>query len=204
MRMGEIILKIAIYARISKEGENIDNQLVQLKTYCDQKNYPYTIYQETITGTGKVRRPIFEQMMEDAKKGKFDAILVWAYDRFSRAGIKDIHWIVKLNEWNVKFISYQEPFLDTSSNMGELMLPIFSWLAKQEAVRISERTKAGLELRKKAGVVLGRPKVDLDVASCIKDRELGMSYTDLSRKYSVPRETIRRHINMASKIAQKG
>lgn len=152
-----------------------------------------------MTGTGKVPRPVFEEMMDDARKGKFDGLVVWAYDRFSRAGLKDIKRIMELYEWNVKFISYQEPFLDMSSDMGHLMLPIFSWIANQEAKRISERTKAGLAIKKKAGVVLGRPKVKGDIASWVSDRNNGMSWSELSDKYLVPKETIRRRVGATQK-----
>jgi DNA invertase Pin-like site-specific DNA recombinase len=96
------LMRVAIYARVSTDdkGQDVENQLMQLRDYCKAKNYTIVKeYTEYITGTGKKRRPVFEEMMEDARKRKFDILLVWSYDRFSRAGLKDIHYINDLNEW---------------------------------------------------------------------------------------------------------
>ncbi|MEM2174592.1 MAG: recombinase family protein, partial [Candidatus Micrarchaeia archaeon] len=103
-------MKVAIYARVSTEdkGQDVENQLIQLRDFCKARNYEiYKEYTEQITGTGKKKRQVFEEMMEDARKGKFDVLLVWSYDRFRRAGLKDIKYLLQLKEWGVKFISYQ-------------------------------------------------------------------------------------------------
>src|SRR5271157_2312125 len=89
-------MKVAIYARVSTDdkGQDTENQLLQLRTYCEAKGYEvYKEFTENVTGTGKKRRLEFEEMMEDARRRKFDILLVWSYDRFSRAGLKDIHYI---------------------------------------------------------------------------------------------------------------
>ena len=127
-------MKAAIYARVSTDdkGQETENQLISLREYCKSHNYEiYKEYSENVSGTGKKKRPKFEEMIEDARKRKFDVLLVWSYDRFSRAGLKDIRIISDLNSWGVKFVSYQESFLDTTSEMGELLTPIFAWIAKQ-------------------------------------------------------------------------
>jgi DNA invertase Pin-like site-specific DNA recombinase len=138
---------------------------------------------------------VFEEMMEDARKRKFDILLVWSYDRFSRAGLKDIHYINDLNEWGVKFVSYQESFLDTTSEMGELLLPIFAWIAKQEAKKISERTKAGLQRAKSEGKNLGRPKAEINLQEILALRQQGLSLVKIANKIGCSKETVRRRLN---------
>lgn len=103
-------------------------------------------------------------MMKDARVHKFEILYIWALDRFSREGIlKTVSYIKKLQSYKVAIKSIQEPWLDTSDNaMTELLIAIFSWVAKQEAIRISERTKAGLERIKADGKKLGRPKGSKD------------------------------------------
>lgn len=196
-------MRAAIYARVSTDdkGQDVENQLIQLRDYCKAKGYEvYKEYTEYITGTGKKRRPAFEEMMEDARKRRFDVLLVWSYDRFSRAGLKDIHYISDLNEWGVKFVSYQESFLDTTTEMGELLLPIFAWIAKQEAKKISERTKAGLQRAKNEGKNLGRPKVEVNNDAIIKLRNEGKSLAEIAEQLQCSKETVRRRLMELSKL----
>ena len=190
-------MKVAIYARVSTEdkGQDTENQLIQLREFCKARNYEiYKEYTEQVTGTGKKKREVFEQMLEDARKGKFQVLLVWSYDRFSRAGLSDIKYLLQLNDWNVKFISYQEPFLDTTTEMGELLIPIFAWIAKQEAKMISQRTKAGLRRAILEGKKLGRPKKQTDVDKIISLRKEGKTLEEIAKIVGVSKETIRRRI----------
>jgi DNA invertase Pin-like site-specific DNA recombinase len=178
-------MKVAIYARVSTDdkGQDVENQLIQLRDYCKAKGYSiFKEYTEYITGTGKKKRPVFEEMLEDARKRKFDILLVWSYDRFSRAGLKDIRYILDLNSWGVKFVSYQESFLDTTTDMGELLLPIFAWIAKQEAKKISERTKAALQKLKSKNVKLGRPMLDIDDSKLLELRKQGKSWRQIAKE----------------------
>jgi DNA invertase Pin-like site-specific DNA recombinase len=178
-------MKVAIYARVSTDdkGQDVENQLIQLRDYCKAKGYSiFKEYTEYITGTGKKKRPAFEEMLEDARKRKFDILLVWSYDRFSRAGLKDIRYILDLNSWGVKFISYQESFLDTTTDMGELLLPIFAWIAKQEARKISERTKAALQKLKSQNVKLGRPMLSMDDSKLLELRKMGKSWREIAKE----------------------
>jgi len=199
-------MKVAIYARVSTEdkGQDTENQLIQLREFCKSRNYEiYKEYTEQITGTGKKKREVFEQMLEDARKGKFQALLVWSYDRFSRAGLSDIKYLLQLNEWNVKFISYQEPFLDTTTEMGELLIPIFAWIAKQEARMISQRTKAGLRRALLEGKKLGRPRRQADIERIISLRKEGKSLEEIAKEMGISKETVRRRILESKNDGQK-
>jgi len=199
-------MRVAIYARVSTDdkGQDVENQLMQLRDYCKAKGYSiFKEYTEYITGTGKKRRPAFEEMMEDARKRKFDILLVWSYDRFSRAGLKDIHFINDLNEWGVKFVSYQESFLDTTSEMGELLLPIFAWIAKQEAKKISERTKAGLQRARSEGKNLGRPKAEVNPQEILALRQQGLSLVEIANKIGCSKETVRRRLSELEKTSMQ-
>lgn len=187
----------AIYARVSTDdkGQDVENQLRQLRDYCKAKNYDvYKEYSENITGTGKKKRPAFEDMMEDARKRKFDVLLVWSYDRFSRAGLKDIHYISDLSHLGVKFVSFQESFLDMTTETGELLLPIFAWIAKQEAKKISERTKAGLSRVRSEGKTLGRPEKQVEMGRMHAMRQEGKSLGEIAESFGISKETVRRKL----------
>jgi len=149
--------KAVIYARVSTEEQNLDNQIELLKNLSTEQNCKVShVYTDKVSG-GSANRPQFQQMLKDARLRKFDVIYIWSLDRFSREGINNtLSYLKLLKSQGVSLKSMQEGWLDTSDDgMGELLIAIFSWVAKQERMRISERTKAGLARSKKKP---GRPK----------------------------------------------
>ena len=153
----------SIYLRVSTtetdKKQDPENQLAQLKKWANGLDLEIVkTYTDYVSG-GSANRPQFQQMLQDAKRHKFDCLLIWSLDRFSREGISNtISYIEKLKASNVIIKSLQETWLDTSNeSVSELLLAIFSWVAKQERVRISERTKAGLQKAVASGIKLGRP-----------------------------------------------
>lgn len=164
MDENKTVRKCAIYTRVSKEEQNPKNQLNQLKSYCSQQNYKVVnIYIDKMSGR-VTDRPQFQQMLHDARLRKFDVVLVWSLDRFSREGIRNnLNYLERLKQYGVGFKSFKEPLIDTTQEgVGEIIIAILSWVAKREAIRISERTKAGLERAKAEGKMLGRPKGSKD------------------------------------------
>lgn len=147
------IMKGCIYARVSTDEQNPVNQVDPLKAWADTLGIEIIdIYIDVISG-GDSNRPHFRQMMADAKKHKFDIILIWSLDRFSREGILNtLSYLKQLNMNKIKIRSLQESWLDTSDDgMGSLMISIFSWVAERERIRLSERTKAGLKNAQNVG-----------------------------------------------------
>ena len=153
--------KCAIYARVSKndESQNPQNQIGPLKKLAGSFGMNVVETYIDFASGGSTTRPQFRQMLKDARVRKFETILVWSLDRFSREGMNStLSYLEDLKKNRVSLKSLQESWLDTSDEgMGELLIAIFSWVAKQERGRISERTKAGLSTAKANGKRLGRP-----------------------------------------------
>ena len=156
--------KVAIYTRVSKEEQHPENQLRQLKDFVVLSKWQiYKVYVDKISGR-VTDRPQFQQMLRDASLRKFNVLLVWSLDRFSREGIRNnLNYLERLKKYGVGFKSFSEPLIDTTQEgVGEVIIAILSWVAKREAQRISDRTKAGLERAKANGKQLGRPKGSKD------------------------------------------
>jgi DNA invertase Pin-like site-specific DNA recombinase len=143
----------AIYCRVSTDEQNLDNQFKQLETFASLQNLKVVETYKDVMSGGSANRPQFQRMLDDARLRKFEVILVWSLDRFSREGINNtLSYLKRLKNHNVSIKSLQESWLDTSdTGMGELLIAIFSWVASQERKRISERTKAGLVNAKNVG-----------------------------------------------------
>lgn len=156
-------MRVAIYTRVSTGKQDYENQLYQLREYCNRKKYDIVKeYKEIISGKEK-NRPEFKKMLQDVSKRQFDAILVWALDRFTREGtVKVWHYISLLKSYEVTFISYSEPLLNTENELvRDIVFSVMGALAKQESMRLSERTKAGLERVRREGKKLGRPRISV-------------------------------------------
>jgi len=152
--------------RVSKNDESQapENQREPLKKMADSLGLEVVGEYQDFASGGNSNRPEFQRMLQDAGRRNFDLILVWSLDRFSREGISNtLSYLETLKRSGVALKSLQEGWLDTSDEgMGQLLIAIFSWVAKQERERISERTKAGLLRVRQSGKKLGRPNGSKD------------------------------------------
>lgn len=163
-------MKVCLYARVSlEEGDKNDrryqepeNQLEPLRAWA--KSQDWEVVEEYIDrcSGGNHNRPNFKKMLNDAMLLKFNLILVWKLDRFSREGISHtLSYIQRLQSRKVGVKSMTESWLDTSNDnpISEMLLAVMSWVAQEERRKISERTKLGIQRRKNLGIWKGgRPK----------------------------------------------
>jgi DNA invertase Pin-like site-specific DNA recombinase len=163
-------LNVAIYARVSMEEANDKdrryqepmNQIVPLREWAKAQDWEVvTEYIDRCSGADH-NRPEFQKMMNDAMMLKFNSILVWKLDRFSREGISHtLAYFQKLRGRGCSVKSMTESWLDTSKDnpLSEIIIAIFSWAAAEERKRISDRTKLGIQRRKNLGTWKGgRPR----------------------------------------------
>ena len=159
-------MRVAIYARVSTDdkGQNPESQLRELRAWC--ANAGHSIVHEYIDREsgrkGADKRRQFAALFEDAHRRKFDCVLFWALDRFSREGmVPTIMYLQRLASYGVSFHSYTEVHLATDNEMvRNILLSVMSSLAKVEAQKIGERTRAGMARAKAQGKHIGRPPLD--------------------------------------------
>ena len=158
----------AIYARVSTtdKGQDPENQLRELRRWCKANGYKiFAEYVDRESGRkGGADRAEFRRLFDDAAKNQFDIVVVWALDRLTREGLaQTVHYLRKLDTFGVGFHSYSEPMLSTRDEMvRDILIGVFSALAKVEAVKLSDRTKAGLARARKEGRVGGRPRRNIN------------------------------------------
>jgi DNA invertase Pin-like site-specific DNA recombinase len=183
-------MKVAIYTRVSTNDQSVGMQIFDLRQYCKQRGFEiFKEYSdEGISGT-KDRRPALDQLMSDAKKRKFDAVLCWRFDRFARSTKHLITALEEFHHLGIDFISYQEN-IDTSSPLGKAIFTIVSAIAELERNIIVERVKAGIRRAKEKGKTLGRPKLDLDRDEIQEMRRRGISFEKIGKHYNVCGATI--------------
>ena len=131
-------------------------------------------------------RDQFKTMFEDASRRKFDVLLFWSLDRLTREGaLETLQYLNRLSSYGVGFRSLTESYLDSCGMFKDAVIAILGTIAKQERVRLSERTKAGLRLAVSKGKTLGRPHADFDTAQARAMRATGASYRAIAMECGV-------------------
>lgn len=152
-------MKAVIYSRVSSQEQSTDNQVPVLEAWAKQRELEvvdYYIESESAWRNGHQKE--LARLTDDARKRKFDIVLIWALDRLSREGCAAILNIINtLGMYRVRVLSYQELWTEAPGQLGELLFAIAGWVAKMESERRSERTKAGLSRAIREGKTLGRP-----------------------------------------------
>lgn len=192
MNTKNIIMKVGIYSRISKESSDNTNQLLILREYCQKMEYEiYDEYVDIVSG-GSPNRVEFNRMMKDASKRKFDMVLFFALDRLTREGTrKTIQYLQMLEDYDVKYKSYSEQYLDSSGIFKDVIISLLSTLAKQERIRTGERVKAGLARAKAQGRNGGRPTIEDNTVQKIRElKSEGISIMAISKRLGISRGTI--------------
>ncbi len=171
--------RIAIYARVSTKDQSVDMQLNDLERYSKERGFKVCkVYQDSISGT-KDARPGLNQLMNYARKRRFDVVLVWRFDRFARSTKHLVNALYEFRSLGIDFISYQEN-IDTSSPLVEAVFTIISAMAKLEADIIAERVRGGLRRAQANGKRLGRPKCRVNTKKIAEYRQQGKTFRQIA------------------------
>jgi len=144
-------MKAALYCRVSTTEQTPDNQVQALMKWAESRGYQViATYHENESAWHSGHQHELARLRQDASRGRFNIVLVWALDRLSREGpLKVLSLVQWFGQHGVRLMSYQEPWTWTDGPMSELLYSITAWVAKYESERRSERTKAGIA-RKRA------------------------------------------------------
>lgn len=193
--------RVTIYARVSKDdgSQETENQLRILRAECERAGYDLVgEYVDRESGRkGKRERSEFARLFEDAERRKLDLVMFWSLDRFSREGIrKTISYLQRLDHLGVRFRSHTEPYLDTSNELiAHIVLGVTAYYAQLEAVRVSDRTKAGLERARAAGKIIGRPDGFEQWSAVLEGlREQGTSNKEMCRRTGLSYNTVKKYL----------
>jgi len=178
--------------RVSTDRQENRNQHDQLREFAVKQGWEIAAeYVDIVTGSGRKARPEFEPMMLSASQKQFELLLFWRLDRLSREGVRmTLTYLERLDSWGVAWRSFQEPYLDSCGLMKDLVISVMALMAQQERIAVSERTKAGLQRAVKAGKILGRRAVVVDVAQAFKLRKEGLGLRPVAKKLGISVNTL--------------
>lgn len=184
--------RVAIYVRVSTTEQSPQSQLNDLRVLAEQRDL--VIVEEYVDhGVSGVRtsRPALDRLLADARRGKFDVVATWAFDRLARSVGHLIRMLDELQELGIEFLSYREA-LDTNGPMGRAITVILGAIAELERSIIRERVCAGIRRARREGRRLGRHPVLLDGDAIVENRKHGASIRQLAAMYGTSKSTIQR------------
>ena len=183
--------RAALYVRISTLDQHPETQLLDLRQMAGQRDLEIVAeYSDTISGT-KARRPGLDQLMREARRGRFDVVLVWASDRIARSVKHFLDVLDELNHLAIEFVSFREQ-IDTGGPLGRAIVVIIGAIAELERNLIVERVRAGMRRAKLEGRHIGRRPLDLDRRAIFSEHQCGHSLGQIARTHRISRTTVHR------------
>ncbi len=183
--------RAVLYMRVSTVDQHPETQLHDLRLMAAQRGFEIVAeYTDRISGV-KARRPGLDQMLKEARQGRFDVVLVWASDRIARSVKHFLEILDELNRLTIEFVSFREQ-IDTGGPLGRAIVVIIGAIAELERNLIVERVRAGMRRARLEGRTIGRRPLELDRISILRDRQHGHSLGQLAKSYRVSRTTIHR------------
>jgi DNA invertase Pin-like site-specific DNA recombinase len=198
--MGRGTVRVAIYARVSTGEQNPEPQLRELRDYAERRGF--IVHREYVDQTsGDVRRrrraPAFDELMADARRRRFDCVLVWKYDRFARSLGALVAALQEFHDLGVDFISHTQA-IDTTTPMGRLFFHVIGSFAEFERDVIVERVRVGLANARAKGKRLGRPVRDPGAqARVVALRGEGLSLRQIAARERLSPSGVRKMLKQA-------
>lgn len=150
--------KVAIYARVSTDEQTTDNQVPVLKELAERRGWQIIdVFTEEASAWKSGHQKELKKLLKRASYHDYDYLIIWALDRLTREGIGTIMQLFNtFRQYGVQVVSQQEPWVEQSGPMADLLLAVAGWAAEFESKRRSERIKAALARKKARGEPIGR------------------------------------------------
>jgi len=180
------------YARVSTEDQHLDIQREALtKAGCER------IFEEKVSGAQR-SRPELDRLLDHVRSG--DTIVVWKLDRLARSTRHLLDIADTISQTGAGLKSLSEPWADTTSPAGRMVLTVFAGIAEFERELIRERTTSGRIAAKQRGVRFGRPTKLTREQLALAERLLaeGTPVREVAKTFYVHPVTIYRALPAAS------
>ena len=199
MKRAALYLRVSTVKRLSviKAGDFAQRPELQetpLRQLAEQRGWNVAeVYADRVSGTRK-GRPGLDDLMAAARRGEFDVVLVWRFDRFARSIGHLVEALAEFESLGIEFVSHQEA-IDTSTPIGRAMFSMIGAIAQLECDLIAERVKLGLDHARKVGTrsgrAIGRPRRAFPRDLALKLRGEGKSWREMSLIFKMPLSTVR-------------
>jgi DNA invertase Pin-like site-specific DNA recombinase len=198
------VKRTALYIRVSTLDQHPETQQLELRSLAEQRGLEVVKeYVDHGISGARTKRPALDELLADARRRRFDLVLVWACDRLARSTKHFLELLDEFNHLGIEFVSMREN-IDTAGPLGRAIVTIIGAIAELERSLIVERVRAGMRRAKLEGLHIGRKPLEIDRQAILRDRERGMSLGDLAKTHRVSKTSIRRALKQAASPVPKG
>jgi len=195
-------MRAAIYSRVSTTDQTTSPQIDELRSYCGRRQWDIAgEYTDVGISGAENSRLGLNRLLADAKRRKFDAVLVYRYDRFARSLRQLVTALCEFEALGIQFVSVHEG-VDTSTPNGRLVFGIFASIAEFERELIRTRVKSGMAAAKARGQHMGRPKVQVQAQEIVLLRTRGLSWAAISKQTGIARTTLQRAVGPPKRVSE--
>lgn len=196
--------RAALYIRVSTIDQHPETQLHELRQFASQRNLNIveTYTDHGVSGT-RARRPALDKMLDDARRHRFDVVVVWSCDRLARSTKHLLQVLDELSSLGVQFLSQREA-IDTEGPLGRAVVVIVSAMAELERCILIERVRAGMRRARLEGRRIGREPLQVNREALLRDRERGMSLNQLAKAHGISKASVCRVLKQEREAVSRG
>ena len=194
--------RVVLYLRTSTLDQHPETQLYDLRQLAAQRGYQIVREYTDQISSAKARRPGLDQMLADARHGRFDVVMVWASDRIARSVKHFLDVLDELNRLNIEYVSFREN-IDAAGPLGRAIVVIIGAIAELERSLIVERVRAGMRRARLEGRHIGRNPLTLDHEAIQRERSQGQSIRAIAKGHRISSATVQRVLRKHAPTSQE-
>jgi DNA invertase Pin-like site-specific DNA recombinase len=187
MNKGKEMKRAALYLRVSKHEQTIENQRIELERVAAAKGWKIVsvFKDEGISGSfGRGVRSQYDAMLKKGVQAQHDVVMAWDVSRLSRSLADLVTTLDELHACGIDLYLHQQA-IDTTTPAGKAMFQMCGVFAEFERGILSERVKAGLNRAREEGKVLGRPIKVANLKKIFEDRGQGKTIRNIAKEHSL-------------------
>jgi DNA invertase Pin-like site-specific DNA recombinase len=197
-------MRVAVYLRVSTTDQNPETQGREVRAFVAARGWePVETYQDVGVSGARARRPALDRLLQDAWRGRFEAVVVWDLSRMARSTLHALELLRELEQMKVRLITVKQTF-DTDTPLGKAFFTLAAMFAELERSILIERVRAGMARARAEGKRIGRPARFVDLVQLERLRGEGQSIRQIARRLGVPSSTVAKRLKLTATAAATG
>lgn len=187
-------VRVAVYLRVSTLDQDPESQGREVRGFVAARGWEIVeTYQDLGISGSKARRPGLDQLLKDAWRGRFQAVVVWDLSRMARSTLNALQLLQEFQDMKVRLVAVKQTF-DTDTPLGRAFFTLAAMFAELEREILIERVRAGMARARAEGKRIGRPVRRVDLEELRRLRAAGRSIREIARALGVPRSTVAKRL----------
>lgn len=187
-------MNVALYLRVSTTDQDTASQGREVLAFVTARGWDITeTYQDVGVSGARARRPALDQLLKDAWRGRFEAVVVWDLSRIARSTLNALELLREFEQIGVRLVAVKQTF-DTDTPLGRAFFTLAAMFAELERSILIERVRAGMARARAEGKHIGRPTRELDLEELRRLRAEGLSIRQVARRVGVPSSTVAKRL----------